>query len=73
MSIRKDIDHWLNWHRTAGKEPPLRVPVFASANTIRKFARKKRGGPYMYRKHVIVPLHPTRTLDEIRHERNLNR
>jgi hypothetical protein len=68
MSIKTKVDELIDWYEEnrprAGKE----IPIAATANTVRKFARKKNG-VYRYRDRVIVPIRPVRTRDEIQAEK----
>jgi len=55
MTIHTDVDRLIDWY--VNHSPTIRViPVIASPNTIRKFARKRRRGPYIYRHFEIVPI-----------------
>lgn len=66
-SIRARVDRLIDWHEKQGQTcDPIRVS--ATANTVRKFARR-RDGVYRYRKRIIVPIRPVRTRVEIAAEK----
>jgi hypothetical protein len=62
-SIRAHVDRLIDWHGTAGAKKPIKVA--ATANTVRKFARK-RGWEYHYRGWIIVPSRPVMTRQQRR-------
>lgn len=53
-SVRAKVDQLIDWYEEQKKICPI-IRVSATANTVRKFARKRRGA-YRYRDHVIVPM-----------------
>lgn len=60
MTIRTDVDRLIDWYME--HSPTTRViPVIAAPNTIRKFSRKRRRGPYIYRDFEIVPIRRSKT------------
>jgi hypothetical protein len=62
-SVRSRIDQMIDWHETNKTACPA-IRVQATANTVRKFARKRRG-QFRYRNQIIVPIRSTRTRAEI--------
>jgi hypothetical protein len=64
MSIKKQLDELITFYERHRPEAGKEIPVCATANTVRKFC-KKRDGVYHYRKRIIVPIRPVRTRDEI--------
>ena len=69
MTVRSSIDALIRWYETNAPVTAGRVlRVDATANTVRKFARKTRGGPYMYRGREIVPARKPRKELEREHE-----
>lgn len=68
-NVRARVDQLIDWHLSA-KIPCKPIRVQATANTIRKFARK-RGGFYRYRDQIIVPTRKTRSRIEIAAENNI--
>lgn len=64
MSIKKQLDELITFYEQHRPKAGREIAVCATANTVRKFARK-RGGVYRYRDRVIVPIRPVRTRDEI--------
>lgn len=63
MSIRSQLNEIINWYDTYAKKPPKAIAVCATANTVRKFARK-RDGVYRYRGFEITPIRPVMTREE---------
>lgn len=68
MSIKKRLDELINFYEKHRPKNGEEILVCATANTIRKFCRK-REGVYRYRKRIIVPIRPVRTRDEIEQEK----
>lgn len=62
-SIRAHVDRLIDWHGTGSTKKPIKVA--ATANTVRKFARK-RGHEYHYRGWQIVPSRPVMTRQQRR-------
>lgn len=59
MSVRKNLDELIRWYEAHRPNAGHEIPVNATANTVRRFARKlRRGGPYTYRDRIIVPVRP---------------
>lgn len=56
MSVKSSVDALIKWYETNAPVTAGRIlRVDATASTVRKFARKVRGGPYMYKGREIVP------------------
>jgi hypothetical protein len=68
MSIKRQLDELITFYERNKPNSGREIPVCATANTVRKFCRK-RDGVYRYRGRVIVPIRPVRTRDEIYAER----
>lgn len=68
MSIKKQLDALIDWYEAERPKAGKEIPVCATANTVRKFS-KKRDGVYRYRNRIIVPIRPVRTRDEIQAEK----
>jgi hypothetical protein len=62
-NIRARVDQLIDWHQSNKTACPA-IRVQATANTVRKFARKRRG-QFHYRNQIIVPLRVMRTRAEI--------
>jgi hypothetical protein len=62
MSICTKLNELIDWYeeqeRRGARAWTMKVRVRATPNTVRKFARKKRGGPYLYREREIIPTRP---------------
>lgn len=56
MTIREDLDRLIDWYEKHCHIVGRVIPVLAAPSTIRQFARKKRGGPFLYRGCEIVPI-----------------
>jgi hypothetical protein len=58
MTIRTDVDELISWY--AANSPTVHlIAVNATANTLRKFCKRRdgrKGGPLVYRDHVIEPV-----------------
>lgn len=54
MSVQSEVDELINWYEV--HKPEVRTVVVACRpNTLRKFCRKQRKGPFVYRGREIVP------------------
>lgn len=60
MSVRKDLDALIDWYEAHDPASGMRIAVSATRNTVRKFARCRRGAPLFYRGREIVPTRKTR-------------
>jgi hypothetical protein len=60
MSVRTDLDELIDWYERNTTAGVRTLQVCATANTVRKFARKARRGPFTYRGQVIVPIRKSR-------------
>jgi hypothetical protein len=56
MTIRTDLDQLIDWYEQHCHIEGRVIPVIGARSTIGKFARKVRGGPYIYRNCEIVPI-----------------
>lgn len=56
MNVRKQLDNLIDWYDRYPERDVRVISVDAAANTIKKFARKKRRGPYTYREREIIPI-----------------
>lgn len=72
MSIRSQLNELINWYEQHAPKSGDSIKVCATANTVRKFARK-RDGVYRYRNRIIVPIRPVRTREEILAEKQAHR
>lgn len=63
MSIRSQLEEIINWYDEFAKSPPKVIAVCATANTVRKFARKKNG-VYRFRGYEIHPIRKVKTREE---------
>lgn len=61
MSVRTSLNKLIDWYESNDPQKGKVIRVDAAPNTVRKFARKKRGGPYIYRNRTIVPTREART------------
>lgn len=58
MTIRQDVDALIDW-RNANPEPlNPHIHVRCRPDTLRRFAKKKKGGPFMYRGVELIPIKP---------------
>jgi hypothetical protein len=62
MSVRADLDALINWYVRNDPNGKHVIPVCATENTVKHFARKGRklGAPYMYRGYEIQPMRKPR-------------
>lgn len=60
MNVRRALDELIDWYELHAPLAGQEIPVVASVNTVRKFARKRRGQPYRYRERVIIPIRKSR-------------
>lgn len=56
MTIRAQIDRVIDWYEKHSFVVGRVIPVLAAPSTLRKFARKQRGGPFIYRDCELVPI-----------------
>lgn len=63
MSIKTSLDELINFYENHRPNSGKEIVVCATANTVRKFCRKRQG-KYRYRNRIILPIRPVRTRDE---------
>lgn len=59
MTVRTDIDELVSWYE-ANKPEVRQIQVNCRPSTLRKFAKKIRRGPFVYRDHELVPVRPAK-------------
>lgn len=64
MTIRQDVDALISWHDENVGTKQGRFPVNCRPDSLRRFAKKKRGGPWIYRGHELIPIKPKKVKPE---------
>lgn len=55
MSVKSDVDELLEWY-VQHRPDVSHVAVNCRPNTLRRFAKKKRSGPYTYKGFELTPI-----------------